>query len=113
VHSEDALLVARAAAAVPARPSARAARQWRESAETLRAMVGAMPAARAALAPELFWAGAALLHAPRAGVYGAAAAMLAELLGCVDLGDACTQVSGLPLHPAAPPPPRAPRRPRA
>ena len=83
--------------------AARRSGEWREAQDgvvqalqleclgTLRHMVGRLDARKLILAPGLFWAAIAMLHAPGRRLYEAAIFLFADILRTIDIADTCTQ----------------------
>jgi hypothetical protein len=62
-----------------------------ESIKTLRHMVAKLDPRKLILAPSLFWAAVALLHAPGRSMYEQAVMLFSEILAAIDIADTCTQ----------------------
>ena len=62
-----------------------------ECVTTLRYMVKRLDRRKLILCPGVFWAAVALMHAPGRRMYEAAVLLFEDLLGALNLADACTQ----------------------
>ena len=62
-----------------------------ECVTTLRYMVNRLDRRKLILCPGAFWAAVGLMHAPGRRMYEAAVLLFEDLLGALDLADACTQ----------------------
>jgi hypothetical protein len=62
-----------------------------ETIKTLRHMVARLDSRKLMLAPSLFWAAIALLHAPGRSIYEQAVLLFEDILTSIDIADTCTQ----------------------